>query len=732
MALIDTSPIGPITYVPAQIVEIFNVDTVEWEVNYDLYCESLSIKCNAYDSAAIRYEMGDVIQPGQTEFANSDRLSLSGKYVRITIDQPEGIDPVKWVGYITGAAEDRASVKAVSGVNKLQGGTQFFAAVDLKYFLNRDQIDSAVVFASPTSVRIERPMVFNGGTPGEHDNSTRQRGNMHPEENEDDLFVFSDGSLDPDDWSAAANIDHVLFYHGPRDKSGLQRPTSYVLDSGDRDIVVGVYPKTPSDRKTPLQVLNEICAPMRGFVWWLDTDFDDPFDSPATVRVASLSTISLSLPNAGTLPANADQNDVDFDSQIDVDLGTLKTDLSRHYHQIIVRGERMTSTITVGLLDGTLVKDWTDAAEATYKSGVAATLSPTDYAALSGDEQEENNDAVRREEKYYRVYSAFRIPPTWNGKSGDGNTAERNWAIPEIVRSTGSVVGGKPLSVRGLRFQNHTRLIRGANYHDLDDIHDPTPDGSEPEYMPALGIMQVATSTDRWQLIDKLTNCEFAGSTPVSDPVGDGFGSYHLRMQQSMPGVLLQANGGLAHTTALNHWNFSDPGTEASGTEPELDYSTLRVTVTAEADSYAEGKFPADADLPADVPLETLIIDAGDHYRLDYLAPNTIVGTDNGTPILAIGGRIRDDRAELETLAKMAFQWYGTERTPLKVTFKNIKNVFRLGMMINHIGSGATQVNVNTVVTAITYEFHQDPENPTCSMTVETQPDTIEFKDLIS
>lgn len=717
-----------ITDFPTQRVQRWNPDTMAWVPEPDVYCDELVRRTNAYSTAVLRYELGEVFQTGGTAFLNYIPIDLPGKFIRILVDQPDGLDQVVWMGYVTGTATDRDGVKNVAGTNKLQGSTQYLSAVGWEYFLNRDQINSAVIF---DKIRIERALVFNGGASGDRDSNSTERGNMQPDFNSEGQIVFADGSDGFETALLADVIDHLLFYHGPRDKDGTKRPTSFELQDVGIDIASMVCPRLPTERKTVFQLLNELLSPARGFCWWVEPDPDFPFSTPAKVRIATLGDDDITLPNGSTLPKNPDQQTADFDTQLDVDTGNMKQDLSRRYHQVIVRGERMTSTFTVGFVDydgeneytRSLAKDWTDAAETEYKQAAAVVMDAGAYAALSPDQKQKENDALRRDERHYRVYSAMRIPPTWDGKSGDGAGGTRNWAIP-VLSSTGSVLSGKPLAVRYLRLHTHTRLIRGANYHDLTNLHDPTPAGSDPEFKPTFGLIKVATSPDRYQYIEKLANAKFANSTPVSDKIDGGF---HVHIEQNSPGILIKPNGGLSHRAALNHWTSSEP----TGVEPQVDYATLRVTVTAEVDAYCEGKYPADADLPADVPLERLTIDAGNDFRLDWLAANTVVGLNDGVPILAIGGPIRDDSKMLGTVARLAHQWYGTERTPLTVQFKNVRNVFRLGMLLTTIGSGSTAVDVNTVVSAITFNFRQSAEHPTATMSIETQKDDIDFAALI-
>jgi hypothetical protein len=253
-------------------------------------------------------------------------------------------------------------------------------------------------------------------------------------------------------------------------------------------------------------------------------------------------------------------------------------------------------------------------------------------------------------------------------------------------------------------------MKRGWDYEDTSDIEETTPEGTEAEYTPLFAIVQVAagseltpedpgypgTNPNKYQFIDKMSKTEFEGNNePVSGNIGT---SYDLAAQQNVPGILLRAHG-MNHAIALNHFDSETMG--GTTKEPEVDYDTLRVTCTIEADAYCESKWPADVDLPADIPLQKLLLYVGEEYRLDFLAANTVVGLDNGEPVLTNGGVLRDDRKHLNDIARVAYEWYQLNRFPLTVKFKSARNLFRLGMLITTIGEASTQENINTVVSMI-------------------------------
>ena len=118
------------------------------------------------------------------------------------------------------------------------------------------------------------------------------------------------------------------------------------------------------------------------------------------------------------------------------------------------------------------------------------------------------------------------------------------------------------------------------------------------------------------------------------------------------------------------------------------------------------------------------MIYVGDKYRLDYLAPNTVLFIDHSDTdsalIRAAGGIIRNDQQYLQDVAALAYEWYRVDRQPIALTFKHLRDVFRLGMLITTIGDGSTQVTINTMVKYVAMDLL------TGRMTIETDGDDLD------
>jgi len=722
-----------ITTTPATFYN-FPIQTVEkiqylghpggWVTVPHLYCDKLKVACNAYDEAELSYQIGDdLIQPGTSVAGDYVPLTLRGYFVRITFSVVPS--NVVWVGYVLTDDVIREGVKNSGGVNTMQGRAQLFKAVGLAWFLDRKQITQAVVRntgATPDTVTIERPLTFNGGLTADIDPSSAIRGNRSQAVGTSNVYEFTDSFDGAPLWTARQIVDHCLYYYTLRNSLGTMMP-KFFLEVASQVFLDGFTPTIRSEGLTVFQVLNKICTPQRGLVWWVSTENVFGLEQ-GVIYVQSIATAAVTLPSTGTLPANTNQQTLDFDADWDVSGVKYSQVGYRDYHQVVVRGARMTTTCTLGLEDHTLIEDWSQstdpAVSGTEKKYKEAAKGDADYAGLDTEKKKKRNDAFRKNDALHRVYGCFRVPSTWDGKTGDGSGSTRDHALP-ILSDTGSITGGLAKNIQGFKMLNTLRIKRGWDYSNPLDPKSNTPSGSVPELAPPFAFLKVATSPDLWQYVDKCNRADWATGSPVSPNIKT---TYHLFMQHAVPGIRVQANGGMQH--ALAKWAWAQPPTpEPTEADPELDYRYLRATVCLEADKFCEGVYP-DAGFPANTPLQVLTIDAGEHYRLDFIAKNTVVGINSGALVKASdAARLRDDRVYLRDLAKLAYQWYQENRYTLSVAFRNVHNYFALGMMITTIGSLATQQNVNTVVSSITYDMIHG------TTVFETEDQTLDIRSLV-
>ncbi len=721
---VTTDPGQTLTTFPTQTVEIStDVTSGAWTLVPYLWCSKFKIAANAYDVANLRFEIGaGVLQPGARVFDDWQPLDIRGKFVRVTVELDE---PITWVGYVLTQNLQRDGIKSHSGENKFEGESQVFDAVGLEWFLDRRQVDSSIVYNSTAADdRIMRALKFNGGESQTIDMKAAHRGNRSAVTGDEGLYVFSSDTTTDNKWTATQIVQYLLKFHTPIDSGDNAAPCEFSLHVDDTACLDAWTPTVACERKTVYQLLNEIISPNRGLVWW--AEYNTTGVPSVFIRVATMALSDLVLPGEGTFVANRNQITLNFDGELDVRRVGLKDLGYRNYHRVIARGARQTCTFTLGFDDGTLEADWKTETETAYQAGAVA---DGDYSGLTTLRQRQRNDAMRLTDLFARVYSYFKIKSSWDGKSGDGGSATHHYAFAELS-PTGSVLGSQPFSVAGIRLLNRTRLKLGVDYTTPSAPVSNAPAGSLEEFLKPFAFIKVEhepaidsnPDPNRWQYTEKLHEAKFGGGTKISNFIKT---SYHLVMQEHSPGFKLVAAGAPQHTIALNFFDDT-AGAEPSATKPELDYTDLRITLCAESDNYAEGLYETPTLPSPPVPIEELIIDLGDDYRLVFLAESTVVHLNKGIPVKASAAAVlRDDRAFLADIAGIAYQWYREDRQSLTVEFRQHKLLFGLGQLVTTIGDGTTQTTVNTVVSSITYDFSKNG-----GMTIETNDKTLDIKTL--
>lgn len=698
-----------------------------WVFQPYIRVREVHLRVNGWDRATLTYQFGaSVKQPGIPlagpagsvhVYADTPPLDLSGHYAKISFG---GF--VRYF-YILGTRTPRGGTDADGD---LYGGVQLLDCVGLPYFLDRVQIRSAVL---DDNVRIQRGLTFNEGAAGYTLGSRSWgRGNKHFEDDANGLRGFYNAANDatstgPTEWTATDIAKHLLWYHGPRDELGDQRPCPFVLTAASAAFLNSWKPSLRTAHRSTFESLNALINPSRGVCWWATYDDDAgagayPFGK-VDVHVGSLSSSVIALAQGGTLPAAASQLSLSFDDDSRVERAVVGGPQERAYRRIVCRGARQTGTLTMGVGGDDMAANWTVAQRNQVLAAASdATIDATfpvgaKYADLSTEQQAIRNDMVRSDEDLQRVYSAFQIPFFWDGKSADGKgtgTPARDDVFP-IISVGGSIGAAHPHYWSSLRVLSSLLTAPGK---------ETAPDGDEPEYGRPFATVKVSTGsageTDRHAFVDRLVGSDYmTGAAETTERPT----SYYLFAERQIPGVRVESSK-INHTLA-----GSVGGLEPTQFPPELNYQTLRFTFSLEADAYAEGAYPD--VIGTGLAIEELVIDFGDQYRLDYVAPNTLVNLVAGEDVLATGGVIRNDQAMLADFARFAYEWYSQDKKTLSLTLNELHlETFDLGTLITTVGEGNSQETLNTVIGAIEFDFHAG------TTTVQTIEDVFNPPELLS
>lgn len=602
------------------IKENLNVAGV-WTTAPNLFCSYVEWRANTWDQAELWHNFGaSMRQPGATTTPAGpvQPLALQGKFVRIALAPSDEFAQMKyWYGYVLKEKRDRVTDKN----GAIVGRVQRFTVVGLAWFLARAQVRSAFVH---DATRLGRPLDFNGGSgawlPSANPSTLA---NMHPADDANGFRCFydpRDTTGGPQQWNHAHALRHLLQYQNPRDGNDLVAPCAYTLDPSADAFLRPWTTTLRTAGRTTIELLQQIASPRRGLQWWgyyrdaTDHEYDETKTSPTgwfTLRVQSQALTDIPLAEGGVLPKASLQQSMNYDSDLALRSSDLSDNTGRGYDRVRFRGARQTATFTVGKGDDTLDKSphWTTDLETSYKD---AAETSDGYSGLSEEEKKKRNDAVRREDRFASVFSHLVIPASWNGQAGDGDTAPKNDVFIDLT-TAGVKIAAQEFYLPGMRVL--PELMIG-------------PSGGAPakgeEYLKPLVIVQVATSPDKHQAVGKLSHPDFGEGTQVTESLS---ANYYVFPLSEACGIELRSTSA-QHTIAKNHWTDAEP----TDTAPELDWETVRATISVEADAFAEGVYPE--ALSGDTAVNELVVDVGDAYRLDTIAPNTIVGLSEGEPVI--------------------------------------------------------------------------------------------------
>lgn len=705
--------------------------------------------------ATLAWNFGDMsrLDPAGVESEAMDYrkpLDLAGRFVWIHVETDT---PLDWVGYIRDEARvNWAEEEYDPGGSpdplprRIFGGDQTYTAYGLEYFLAREQVTGT---SSRQADRNRRPHTYNTGCGDGRDLDVAKRANKAPSSEdlsyiapfENTVLPEFDFTTDAVEWAARFVIMHLLLEHGPRDHADALAPLKFLLHD-DAHIFLNWYKPTVGELegRTLWKILDEIIDQRRGLVWWLaceehTVEFGGDPELVAVIHVTSIATSAVTLPDGALLPAALSIATIDDPNALELlEPVTIFRDGSRRYDRVRVRGARRTTTFsaqgpsvvtTVAAYaypvlppngpESSFAPAWSSDDEDDYVVGVRPTLAAPDqaiYDAMTEDEKQIWNDRFRQNERFERVFRYY-----------DVTLAAQ--MSPVIQQSTGSVTGWIPADGRVVRLQARTPLRVNTDYADATE---PTVNGAITAgdefvkpfvvgYLPTgagflpttLGEMiagEPPTSSDGgWRFMHHLSSHKERGFTLGEDSVTDWVGkNVFLAIASGGAGFILRPGGSMAHALApALPPEFAPSSYGGRG----VGWSSMLITASVEWEAYCEGVHPDVA--PTAAPIEELLIRIGERARFDYVQLGTVYDLDEHGHVkqVAVAGAIRDDRKLCETVAQLAFQWYGSERAQVTLAMRKTQQPVTVGDLVTAIGTDDAQETVNAIVSQVTHRLEE-------------------------
>ncbi len=686
--------------VPAHTVWTKKFWSAEWEEREHLYADSISwTTAPQMPSAGLTWTYGDEIKPGETSFQEYEKFDdLIDQYVKIKVDEEDAY----WYGVITKVIDKRAGaiLREQAGGQapvRVLTGTQGFRALGLEHLLRRAFMQTSWV-REPDGNEKEyfQPFIFNDR------NDFANNGNRNPTVGVHGEPLFADDYDTAVPWTTRNIVGYLFNYHPPSDALGLglgsidwkiTAETNDALPSWDKPVI-------RPEGKSLWTLMNQLCDPRRNMSWWLKPeDQVSPRSLKIFIEVFNFNENALTLPSGAIQQPNSDQITIDADRA--VDLSTTVTDIEENkVEQVVVRGARKRSVVSLANSQVRLIKDWQTADEEEYEQCTTVSPGSFDDSALL----EERVKNYRANEQFERVYSYYKLSVNWEGQVDDGVGGSLIKAFPQNEEGDEETI-----FYPGLRFEKYfPALARTLNADDT-----PTP-----RWRP-FGIIELDnidagdTSTDRFQYLDRIA------VTSEVEIAGDGEGrkfSCSLRMRDDAPGVIIRVSGAPQHAIALTSFDSSQIDEEWN-TAGLLEWEFIIITVMIEADARHEKKFPATANLGQVLDVaRILFIDLPDEKsRLDFITTKTVIGITDGeltypdsADFDSAGASwfyLQNDGDYMADLAQFAFEWYGSTRKALSMMSRQLTSSYWLGQLITEIGEGDTAEEVNSVVTGVRFNM---------------------------
>lgn len=481
-------------------------------------------------------------------------------------------------------------------------------------------------------------------------------------------------------WSTKTIVDYLLRYQTPADNS--RRPQiPFVLNDPTNVLPDWDEPVLPQDGRTTRELLNALISRQRtrGHYFAVVADDDGGVDQ-VQLRPFSFSDVPITLdkPYGARLPANDDQIIIAAERDRGASSLVTKRSAADKFDRVCARGARRTSTATFSFPDGTLDKGWPAELEELYEKGASEAVG---YADLDDDIKELRNAAARKVDKLRPVYSRFVLPDPFGYVVGDGLGEPAEWLTPNAENPDLPV----RIAPDFRRFLPHLALRAGFDYTD-ENVGLGTITAHAPGAHHYLEPIVLFRRYDWSEENKRYRHVESLGINAESELEGvENYGFYlgNVTIDHQDGSLWIRLTGDDQHCIAKTDFTPLPIDRECGNS----DYQEMLVTATVAWSEYAEQHWPEELPFGFDA-IRTLTIDAGDDYRCDHIVNGTAVAVDqqNGEVERSTGGYLRDDRKQLSSVARLAYEWYGRTRKAVTLETTTINTSFELGQLVVSLG----------------------------------------------
>lgn len=701
----------PVTPVDIEIPDVRNVDVLsqsvwaktewdaDWEEKTNVYAENVTFAASpSIGSAKLRYRYGRGRQNGDAAFAFYDEFTLPNLayvQIRLVVNDIENdtTKTIYWYGVAGRIVNKRGGADAFTGEGEAKEykpfGVQEIECVSLEWLLSAHQITHSWYRQSSSAITALESLVAYDFNPNGRPNRSVDDTIDHPDGStlNQTTAVFAHDTETPEFWSTLDIVKYLLNYQTPNDYSTTY-PMVWRLKSGsDAFLPDGDQPRIECEGHNTLSILKRLIPRQRGigFFVTLSDDSTSPAQPPKVeLNVFSFADATITLPDSSTIDENPDQINLTISGDRTNDVITYEDAFSR-YHQILARGRKVCYCFHIPYdVDGDPVnstggRGWDSSLQAYYENGYySASDLPT---AADITKVEEYKRKFRDGQTFREVFRRYRLGNNWLGKPHGASE-------PYVITDPDDLTTKDQYSIRNLRVLPFLPMYVGLDY----ETASPTvPDGFDDS-----NLMEPFIFMEDWQKSEWVYGHQIQHTNDL-ESYDESASPNTLKYNVSID--LTPVDGEFAAIDVNVHGAPQLP--DSHGWTKYNFFATVAVFGERYCEKYA---FAADVST-VDQVLEKVIY-FGDEYRLDIVAKGAVVRIEDNNIVQADASRIiRDDREKLETLAERALAWYGTDRQAITYTTSYLNSDIALGVLIKNLSEPAGDVELNTVVTQVEFNF---------------------------
>lgn len=669
----------------------------QWTLVDDLHADRVVIAAApSFSSAQLywRYGRGKLPTSNQwaTVDAQTDRLRW---YVRIVLTSIAGAT-YEWIGTLE-EDHDQLDGRLTLGATKIETGKQALVALGIERLLDHQPVRSSFWWDSFGNKKREsgRALTFNTKGPGGVAVANRYTV-LH---NGKWLFHGDPEGANTSSWTSRFIADYLLSHHAPADGAGNFRVPFRLVDNTGF-LPYWDKPTLAPHGKTVWELLNALISRHRLLSFFVKVVAGQNGDE-VELHPFSFADAKTDLGNGKFLEANTRQRILEFHEDPTARFPVVVTSHMDAVDQVIVQGAARTTTGTVADGDDTFTDAWPTALETSYRTAASGA---GDYpASTEPAERARRNADARGADKFRDVFSRFTFDSAFfdDQKLGDGLGGGKNPAFPDDADATLAHIAPKAMIV----MQPSTRLRERHDYSDGKIAAGTvTATGVGPfALLPPLVAAPLPEDATRYCDVSTIG---LAADIEADPDETNRKWSADVDVARDGRSLVVRVSGQPQHVIAESIWTPLTPVEDHGEIDAALFFfGDFLYTVTLEEDRRCEGRYPA--QLPGFDTLRRKWIDAGDHYRKDYVAPNTVVGIDptDGSLITSTGGYLQDDSETLKNIARLAWQWYGKPRKAFSLTTGFLQPDLLIGDLVTQIGPSDALRTINSCVTEITIEI---------------------------